>query len=128
MTTAHDIDWPQVLADRLTTCYPDVLRELLATFIHTVLGAEAAEMMPAQIPDRGAVHRCQKNAQVAASSEHHATGYRRNELSIDCERADHSRRGRSSLMRCGSGRQHQIQSYPLLGQALLSASCLRLSS
>ena len=35
MTTAHDIDWPTVLADRLTTTHPDVLRELLSTFIHT---------------------------------------------------------------------------------------------
>ena len=41
MTTAHDIDWPAVLADRLTTTHPDVLRELLSTFIHTLLGAEA---------------------------------------------------------------------------------------
>ena len=35
MTTAHDIDVPAVLAERLTTCHPDVLRELLAAFIHT---------------------------------------------------------------------------------------------
>ena len=41
MTTAHDIDLPAVLADRLTTIHPDVLRELLATFIHTLMGAEA---------------------------------------------------------------------------------------
>ena len=41
MTTAHDIDWPTVLADRLTTTSPDVLRELLATFIHALMGAEA---------------------------------------------------------------------------------------
>ena len=41
MTTAHDIDWPQVLAERLTTTHPDVLRELLSTFIHTLMGAEA---------------------------------------------------------------------------------------
>jgi hypothetical protein len=41
MTTAHDIDWPTVLAERLTTTHPDVLRELLATFIHTLMGAEA---------------------------------------------------------------------------------------
>jgi hypothetical protein len=41
MTTAHDIDWPQLLAERLTTTHPDVLRELLATFIHTLMGAEA---------------------------------------------------------------------------------------
>jgi putative transposase len=41
MTTAHDIDWPQVLADRLTSTSPDVLRELLGTFIHALMGAEA---------------------------------------------------------------------------------------
>jgi hypothetical protein len=41
MTAAHDIDWPTVLADRLTTTSPDVLRELLATFIHALMGAEA---------------------------------------------------------------------------------------
>ncbi|BBX82621.1 hypothetical protein MAUB_58730 [Mycolicibacterium aubagnense] len=35
MTTAHNIDLPTVLAERLTTAHPDVLRELLATFIHT---------------------------------------------------------------------------------------------
>jgi hypothetical protein len=29
------------LAERLTTAHPDVLRELLATFIHTLMGAEA---------------------------------------------------------------------------------------
>ncbi len=29
MTIAHDIDQPAVLADRLTTTHPDVLRELL---------------------------------------------------------------------------------------------------
>ena len=37
MTTAHDIDLPTVLAERLTTCHPDVVRELLATFIHTMV-------------------------------------------------------------------------------------------
>jgi len=41
LTTAHDIDWPQLVAERLTTTHPDVLRELLARFIHTLLGAEA---------------------------------------------------------------------------------------
>ncbi len=40
MATAHDIDWPAVLADRLTTTSPDVLRGLLATFVHTLMGAE----------------------------------------------------------------------------------------
>ena len=41
MTTVHDIDLPTVLADRLTSASPDVLRELLAMFIHTLMGAEA---------------------------------------------------------------------------------------
>jgi hypothetical protein len=41
MTTAHDIDWPQLLTERLTATHPDVLRELLATFIHTLMGADA---------------------------------------------------------------------------------------
>jgi len=41
MTTPHNIDLPAVLAERLTATEPDVLRELLATFIHTLLGAEA---------------------------------------------------------------------------------------
>ena len=39
MTTSTDIDWPAVLADRLTTTSPDVLRDLLATYIHTLMGA-----------------------------------------------------------------------------------------
>ncbi len=39
MTTAHDIDWPQVLAERLTTTHPDVLQDLLSMFIHTLMGA-----------------------------------------------------------------------------------------
>jgi hypothetical protein len=41
MTTAHDIDWPAVLADRITTTSADVLREMPSTFIHTLMGAEA---------------------------------------------------------------------------------------
>ena len=41
MTAAHNIDLPTVLAERLTATHPDVLRELLATFIHTLMGAEA---------------------------------------------------------------------------------------
>jgi hypothetical protein len=41
MTTAHDIDWPQVLAERLTTTHPDVLRELLATFIQILPSGES---------------------------------------------------------------------------------------
>ncbi|PBA37196.1 transposase, partial [Mycobacterium avium] len=41
MTIAHDIDLSAVLAERLTTTHPDVLRELLAAFIHALMGAEA---------------------------------------------------------------------------------------
>ena len=41
MTPAHDIDLSAVLAERLTTAHPDVLRELLATFIPDFTGAEA---------------------------------------------------------------------------------------
>ncbi|MCW2689562.1 MAG: transposase [Mycobacterium sp.] len=54
MTTAHDIDWPQVLAERLTTTHPDVLRELLATFIHTLMGAEADALCGAGYGQRSA--------------------------------------------------------------------------
>ena len=52
MTTAHDIDWPLVLADRLTTTHPDVLRELLSTFIHTLMGAEADALCGAGYGER----------------------------------------------------------------------------
>ena len=34
MTTAHNIDLPTVLAERLTTAHPDVLRELLAANLY----------------------------------------------------------------------------------------------
>jgi hypothetical protein len=43
MTTAHNIDLPTVLAERLTTTHPDVLRELLSTFIHTLMGADEGD-------------------------------------------------------------------------------------
>jgi putative transposase len=52
MTAAHDIDWPAVLADRLTTTSLDVLRELLATFIHTLMGAEADALCGAGYGER----------------------------------------------------------------------------
>ncbi len=52
MTTAHNIDLPAVLAERLTTCHPDVLRELLATFIHTLMGAEADALCGAGYGER----------------------------------------------------------------------------
>ena len=51
-TTAHDIDGPQVLADRLTTAHPDVLRELLSTFIHTLMGAEVDALCGADHGER----------------------------------------------------------------------------
>ena len=41
MTAAHDIDWTALLAERLTATHPDVLRELLTTVLHTLMGAEA---------------------------------------------------------------------------------------
>ncbi len=53
MTTAHDIDLPTVLAERLTTTDPDVLRELLATFIDTLLGADADALCGAEYGQRG---------------------------------------------------------------------------
>ena len=52
MTTAHNIDLPAVLAERLTTTHPDVLRELLATFIHTLMGAEADALCGAGYGER----------------------------------------------------------------------------
>ena len=52
MTTAHNIDLPAVLAERLTTAHPDVLRELLATFIHTLMGAEADALCGAGYGER----------------------------------------------------------------------------
>ena len=41
MTDVDDIDLRQLVADRLANTHPDVLRELLSTFIHTLMGAEA---------------------------------------------------------------------------------------
>src|SRR5882757_9474958 len=61
MTTAHDIDWPTVLAERLTTTHPDVLRELLATFIHTLMGAEADALCGAGYGQRSAERVNQRN-------------------------------------------------------------------
>jgi hypothetical protein len=61
MTTAHDIDLPTVLAERLTTCHPDVLRELLATFIHTLMGAEADALCGAGYGQRSTERTNQRN-------------------------------------------------------------------
>ena len=41
-----------MLAERLTTTHPDVLRELLATFIHTLMGAEADALCGAGYGER----------------------------------------------------------------------------
>jgi hypothetical protein len=49
MTAAHNIDLAAVLAERLTTAHPDVLRELLATFIHTLM---ARKPTPCAAPHR----------------------------------------------------------------------------
>ena len=56
MTTAHNIDLPAVLAERLTTTHPGVLRELLATFIHTLMGAEADALCCAGYGERSATN------------------------------------------------------------------------
>ena len=61
MTTAHDIDLPTVLAERLTSCHPDVLRELLATFIHNLMGAEADALCGAGYGERSATRTNQRN-------------------------------------------------------------------
>src|SRR5215207_11431218 len=61
MTPAHDIDLPTVLAERLTTCHPDVLRELLATFIHTLMGAEADALCGAGYGQRSTGRTNQRN-------------------------------------------------------------------
>ena len=55
MTSAHDIDLQQILTDRLTGASPDLLRELLTMFIHTLMGAEADALCGAGYgPLRGA--------------------------------------------------------------------------
>ncbi|MGY4868734.1 IS256 family transposase [Mycolicibacterium elephantis] len=61
MTTAHDIDLPAVLAERLTSAHPDVLRELLAMFIHTLMGAEADALCGAGYGERSTERTNQRN-------------------------------------------------------------------
>jgi hypothetical protein len=61
MTAAHDIDWPTVLADRLTTTHPDVLRDLLATFIHTLMGAGVDALCGAGYGERSTERTNQRN-------------------------------------------------------------------
>src|ERR1700682_2289518 len=61
MTTAHDIDLPAVLADRLSTTRPAVLRELLTMFLHTLMGAEADALCGAGYGERRADRTNQRN-------------------------------------------------------------------
>src|SRR4029077_13346356 len=61
MTTAHDIDWPQLVAERLTSTHPDVLRELLSMFIHTLMGAEADALCGADYGERSTERSNQRN-------------------------------------------------------------------
>jgi putative transposase len=61
MTAAHDIDWPQLLAERLTTTHPDVLRDLLTTFIHALMGAEADAVCGAEYGQRSSERVNQRN-------------------------------------------------------------------
>src|SRR6188474_2501044 len=61
MTAAQNIDLTTVLAERLTTTHPDVLRELLATFIHTLMGAEADALCGAGYGRRSAERTNQRN-------------------------------------------------------------------
>lgn len=61
MTTDHDNDWPTVLADRLTRTHPDVLRELLSMFLHTLMGAEADALCGAGYGERSTERTNQHN-------------------------------------------------------------------
>ena len=61
MTTAHDIDLPTMLAERLTTTHPDVLRDLLSTFIHILMGAEADALCGADYGQRSTERTNQRN-------------------------------------------------------------------
>ena len=68
MTAAHNIDLSTVLAQRLTTCHPDVLRDLLATFIHTLMGVEADALCGAGYGERSAERTNSRNGYRTASS------------------------------------------------------------
>ncbi|MCB0936930.1 MAG: IS256 family transposase [Mycobacterium sp.] len=61
MTNAHNIDLSAVLADRLATAHPDVLRELLSTFIHALMGAEADALCGAGYGERSSERTNQRN-------------------------------------------------------------------
>jgi putative transposase len=68
MTTVHDIDLQQVLTERLTAAHPDVLRELLSMFIHTLMGAEADALCGAGYGER------------SGDRSNHRNGYRHREF------------------------------------------------
>jgi Transposase, Mutator family len=61
MTDVDDIDLRQLVADRLANAHPDVLRELLATFIHTLMGAEADALCGANYGERSTERTNQRN-------------------------------------------------------------------
>ena len=88
MTTAHDIDWPQVLAERLTTTHLDVLRELLSTFIYTLMGAEADALCGATFGERSTERTNQRN------------GYRNRQFDTRTGSLDLAIRCRGMVRRC----------------------------
>lgn len=91
MTTAHDIDWPLVLADRLTATHPDVLRELLSTFIYTLMGAEADALCGAGYGERST-----ERINSRSGYRHRQFGTRTGSLDLaipSCGRARTSRTG-----------------------------------
>lgn len=61
MTAARDIALPAVLTDRRTSTHPDTLRELLSTFIHTLMGAEADPLCGACYGERSEQRTNQRN-------------------------------------------------------------------
>src|ERR1700755_375955 len=60
MTDVDDID-RQLVAYRLANTHPDVLRELLATFIHTLMGADADALCGAGYGERSSERTNQRN-------------------------------------------------------------------
>lgn len=52
MTSPHPIDVEKLLADQLATASPDLLRGLLSTFIHALMGAEADALCGAGYGER----------------------------------------------------------------------------
>ena len=103
MTTAHDIDLPAVLAERLTTCHPDVLRELLATFIHTLMGAEADALCGAGYGERS-TERTNSPQRLPAPPIRHPDRHHWISRSPSCGKAPTSRTGCWNAASAPSGR------------------------